>query len=94
MVGGWQSGAESSESVMAVVYPLGNKVKGLGKRSTVLSPVGKLSTDCPVCRAEMATGWEALARQGQRLNVTCEHYAHILKQHTKRALIRTMNNQK
>lgn len=37
MVGGWQSGAESSESVMAVVYPLGNKVKGLGKRSAVLS---------------------------------------------------------
>lgn len=94
MVGGWQSGAESSESVMAVVYPLGNKGKGLGKRSAVLSPVGKLSTDCPVCTAEMATGWEALARGGQRLNATCEHYANTLKQHTRRVLIRTMNNQK
>lgn len=80
-MGGWQSGAESSESVMAVVYPLGNK------RSAALSPMGKLSSDCPVCRAEMATGWEALARGGQRLHVTCERYTNILKQHTKWALI-------
>ena len=71
---------------MAVVYPLGNKRKGLGKRSAGLSPMGKVSTDCPVGRAEMAAGWEALARRGQRLNVTCERYT-ILKQHTKRALI-------
>lgn len=47
MVGGWQSGAESSESVMAVVYPLGNKVKGLGEKKRRSLSCGKTEYQLP-----------------------------------------------